>query len=158
MQVRIRSLEREDLVSVALIVDDNQLFPSEALVEMTANYFEKTSNDKWFVVCNEFNEIIAVAYAIPEMMTNQTWNLLLIAVLKSWQNKSIGSQLITFIEQYLQANNARLLIIETSSMPEFEHARSFYQKLGYQITGQIPDFYDEQDDKIILFKRLFNKE
>jgi ribosomal protein S18 acetylase RimI-like enzyme len=49
---------------------------------------------------------------------------------------------------------ARLLIIETSSLPRYEAARQLYCRHHYREVARIPDFYADGDDRVIYAKRF----
>jgi ribosomal protein S18 acetylase RimI-like enzyme len=46
------------------------------------------------------------------------------------------------------------LIVDTSSLPEFESTRNFYRKNGYTEEARIREFWKAGDDKIIYRKSL----
>ena len=48
----------------------------------------------------------------------------------------------------------RLIIVETSSKPQYARTREFYYSMNYQTIGRIPDFYAPSDDKLILQKTI----
>jgi ribosomal protein S18 acetylase RimI-like enzyme len=50
--------------------------------------------------------------------------------------------------------SGRLLIVETSSSPEYEPARRFYESHGYRRQATVEDFYDEGDHLVLYSKRL----
>lgn len=52
------------------------------------------------------------------------------------------------------ASDGRLLVIETSSQPKFDRTRRFYARHGYAECGRVPDFYADEDGKVIYAKRL----
>jgi len=62
--------------------------------------------------------------------------------------------LIAYIEDLLRNRNQRVVIVETSGLPEFKQTRTFYEKAGYLREAKIRDFYDKGDDKIIFWKSL----
>ncbi len=150
----IREMKKSDLPKVKLIVDDNQMFPSEFLDDMASGYLNGVSEELWFVADTDDDEIIAIAFCAPERMTEGTWNLLLIAVLKKYQGIGIGADLMGFVENKLQTLLARVLLVETSGMPNYERTRAFYPKCGYTQVAVIPGYYDEGDDKIVFWKSL----
>ena len=76
------------------------------------------------------------------------------AVTPGKQGQGIGSALIAFAEGRMKKARGRLTLVETSSKPEYEKTRRFYRNQGYEVIGQIPDFYVPGDDKLILQKRL----
>ena len=87
-------------------------------------------------------------------MTDRTFNLYAIGVQKDLQRKGIGQQMMHFIEDDLRSNGNRVLIVETSSLPEFDSTRAFYLKLSYTKEATIRDFWKEGDDKIVFWKKL----
>lgn len=97
---------------------------------------------------------MAVAYYAPEKMTEGTFNLYLIAVSAGLKGRGAGTALIEHIEDDLRKKRQRVLIIETSGLPEFSLSRSFYAKNGYTQEAVIRDFYQEGDDKVVFWKKL----
>lgn len=87
-------------------------------------------------------------------MTEGTWNLFLIAVSKKVQGQGIGGELVAHVEQALTLKQARILLVETSGQPDYELTRKFYPKCGYRQVANIPEYYDEGDDKIVFWKSL----
>ncbi len=149
----IRALRREDLSRVAYLVDTNEMFPSEMLDEMTQPYFDgHLDANRWIVF--DHSGVDGVAYYVPEQLTEGTWNLLLIAVCPDQHGKGIGSQLMRFVENELTRDKVRVLLVETSGMPEFERTRGFYDMLGYDREARIRDYYAAGDDKVIFRKAL----
>ncbi|WP_448552433.1 GNAT family N-acetyltransferase [Thalassotalea montiporae] len=150
----IRAMNPSDLPAVKLIVEDNQMFPSEFLDEMSQAFFGKESEEKWFVTEDSNKQILALAYCAPEKMTEGTWNLLLIAVLKKHQGSGVGKQLMQYVESILIEQKVRILLVETSGLPGYELTREFYPKCGYTQVAVIPEYYDKGDDKVVFWKSL----
>ena len=51
-------------------------------------------------------------------------------------------------------SGGRLSVVETSSRPDYEKARSFYLKVGYHEGARARNFYAPGDDKIIYLKDM----
>lgn len=100
---------------------------------------------------------LALGYCIPEKLTDGTYNLLALAVDSSLQGSGIGSQMMRYLEQKLQKNGGRILIIDTSGDKDYRGTRQFYERLGYENVAVIKDFWKEGDDKITYYKRLAQK-
>lgn len=145
---------KADLASVKSIVDANQMFPAEFLDEMTAEFFSGESMEKWFVIENDDKQVIGVAFCSPERMTEGTWNLLMIAISPDEQGRGAGKQLMSHAEKLVRSLDARILLVETSGLPEYQRTRDFYPKCGYSQVALIPEYYDKGDDKIIFMKSL----
>lgn len=83
------------------------------------------------------------------------WELFWIGVSREAEGTGAGTALLRDAEQEARAAGARLLLVSTSSTDATARARAFYERMGYDRCGQIPDFYgDGGDDKVIYAKRL----
>lgn len=109
-------------------------------------------DDHWLVA--DDGGPVAVAYFTTERMTEGTWNLLLIAVLPTMQSQGIGAALMRSIEADLAARGQRVLLVETSGLPQFARTRAFYLRDGYEEEARIRDFYQAGEDKVIFRKLL----
>ncbi len=47
-----------------------------------------------------------------------------------------------------------MLLVETSSLPEYERTRSFYDQLGFDREAVIRAFYAKGEDKVVFWKHL----
>jgi ribosomal protein S18 acetylase RimI-like enzyme len=86
--------------------------------------------------------------------TDGTYDLYWLAVDPAAQGRGIGSALIRAVEEKLVGRGARLLVIETSSRPDYEGTRRFYARSGYAEAARVRDFYAPADDRIVLTTRL----
>jgi ribosomal protein S18 acetylase RimI-like enzyme len=157
MMSQIRKVVKPDLDAVKEVIDTNGLFPSNLLEKMMIDFFiNPSTEDIWLT--KEINTVpIAISYCAPERMTNGTYNLYLIAVHKDYQGKGVGGEMMNYVEKLLVANGKRLLLVETSGLPEFELTRKFYDKCNYKREALIRDFYSEGEDKVIFWKKLTEK-
>src|SRR4051794_12199108 len=64
-------------------------------------------------------DIVGFAYYAPVAMTDRTWYLYWIAVSNQIQARGVGSELLRHAEHEARAHNARLFLIETSSLPHY---------------------------------------
>lgn len=153
MTAPIRRMIRADLPALAHLIDATGLFPGAMLDGMAAPYFAEPADDALWHVFDD-GGVAGLSYAAPERMTVGTWNLLLIAVDPQRQRAGIGAALIAALEQMLILRGARLLLIETSGLPEFEGTRAFYRRLHYCQEARIANFYQAGEDKIVFAKAL----
>lgn len=101
--------------------------------------------------------ILGFAYYAPASMTDRTWYLYWIAVRKAEQARGLGSALLRHAETEIAAQQGRVLLIETSSLPNYDLTRRFYRKHGYDQEAVLRDFYAEGDDMVVFRKRLSPK-
>ena len=86
--------------------------------------------------------------------TDRTWDLYWIAVDPSAQGTGSGTTLLSEVERRLSGLHARMLVVETSSRPDYAATRAFYMKRGYGEAARVRDFYAASDDRVIFTKRF----
>lgn len=106
----------------------------------------------WFT--DDDGGLVGVAYCAPERLTEGTWSLYMIAVHPDRQGQGRGAALLRHIERELVGRGARLLIVDTSGLPEFEGTRAFYTRCGFTEEARIREFWKKGDDKIVFRKLL----
>ena len=90
----------------------------------------------------------------PTPGTDRTFDLYWIAVHPSAQGLGAGTLLLSDVERTLRADDARLLVVETSSRSGYAAARAFYGRHGYGEAARVRDFYAPADDRILFVKRF----
>lgn len=151
--IRVRAAERADMPAIRQIVDVT-LFPGEMLDAMMAPYLESPETRHLWLVAEQGSAVCGVVYCEPERMTVGTWNMLAIAVAPDRQGLSIGSKLTHHLEGLLRERGERVLIVETSGLPDYERTRAFYRKHQYVEAACLKDFYADGEDKVIFWKSL----
>jgi ribosomal protein S18 acetylase RimI-like enzyme len=145
--------ERNDIKGLETVIEATGLFPPDLLEPMLNPFFGEGGDGAIWLTLSD-PEPIGVLYCVPEKLTEGTWNILLIAIHPEYQNSGRGAQLMLHLESALRERRARLVIVETSGLTEFEQARAFYRKLGYAEEARIRDFYAPGDDKVVFVKAL----
>jgi ribosomal protein S18 acetylase RimI-like enzyme len=146
----IRPLRRDDLAVAQALIAAVDLFPSEMLPEMAAPWLDGREDAFWLTAEGG----AGLAYAVPERLTEGTWNLLLLAVAPARQGQGLGRRLVAKVEQAIGGAGARLLLVETSGEPSFMRQRRFYSRLGFRREARIRDYYQAGTDKVIFAKTL----
>ena len=149
----IRSIEPSDLAAIKQLIDATQLFPSEMMDEMTRAYFDGNPENEIWLTAGD-TEGKAVLFCGNEKMTEGTRNCFLIAVHPDHQGQGIGTELMQHLENRMRDANDRVLLVETSSLGEYDRTRAFYRKLGYEEEARIRDFYQAGEDKVVFRKAI----
>ena len=136
------------------MLDGTQLFPSEMLPNMVADFLGPQTSDELWLTCERDGKAIGFCYAVPEALADGTWNMLALAVLPEFQGTGSGSALVAALETRLRADGHRVLIADTSGTQEFAKTRAFYAKNGYDEEARIRDFWASGDDKVTFRKAL----
>jgi ribosomal protein S18 acetylase RimI-like enzyme len=150
----IRPIVAADVPGLKSVVDATGLFSGELLDDMLADYLAANATGELWLVDIGADGPRGLAYCAPERMTEGTWNLYLIALHPDAQRQGRGRALLAEVERLLQARDARVLLVETSGLPEFEATRAFYAKCAFVQEARIRDFYRAGEDKIVFWKAL----
>ena len=86
--------------------------------------------------------------------TNARFELYWIAVHPQAQFSRLGKRLQIASEEAARALCAVLMIAETSTRADYAPARAFYERQGYRLLADIPDWHDEGDGLAIYGKKL----
>ena len=151
----IRTTRQSDIDAILEMIAGSGQFDADGVehVRLTLEqHFAGESDDVWLTA--DDGEAIGVAYCAPEPMTSGTWNLLMLWTREDRHGEGWGSALVEQLETQLADRQARLLLVETSGLPEFAAARAFYTKNGFRHEATVKDFFTAGDDKLILTKSL----
>ncbi len=149
----IRKLNSADKASILSLAKKSQMFEAEEIDYIGESFDNSQQSTLWFGAF-EGESMIGVAYCEPMEMTNKTWNVLMLLVDPENHRKGIGKALMSLMEETLSEQSQRLLLVETSSQPDFEVARNFYRAIGYLEWGVIEHYYDQGDHKLTFTKAL----
>lgn len=90
----------------------------------------------------------------PTPCTDNTFDVYWIAVAPDYHRFGIGSYLLSYAEARISTVDGRLIVIETAGNERYASTRAFYEKIGYVATATVPDYYAQDDAKIIYVKYL----
>ena len=93
----------------------------------------------------------------PTPGTDRTFDLYWIAVHPAAQGTGSGTLLLSEVERRLTDDDARMLVVETSSRSDYGAARGFYARRGYVEAARVRDFYAPADDRIMYVKRFHGR-
>ena len=151
----IRETSADDVGAIMAIIQDSGQFDETGLehVRLTLeDHLQNGSDALWFTAID--GDPVGVAYCAPEPVTVGTWNLLMLWVQAGHEGSGMGTALVRQIERSLNERDARLLIVETSGLPEFENARKFYDRAGFKHEARVANFFDQGDDKLIYTRSV----
>jgi ribosomal protein S18 acetylase RimI-like enzyme len=161
-RLRLLRLEQKDRNDVRRVLESTGVFKPfeiDIALEIVDVYLESPGQD-YFALGAFTQERSLVGYACygPTPCTVGTWDLYWIAVSPDAQNAGVGTRLLQEVERRLARSDARLVIIETSSLPPYAATRAFYERRGYEVVARVPDFYTDGDDRLIYVKRIRSSE
>ena len=156
----IRLITHEDSAAVSAVAVASGLFPAEAIEfvdKMMVDYFNTNRDQGHICIIDIEDEPLGVAYYEPKLATDRTWELMMIGVRQDCQGQGRGAALMRYIENMLQESGQRLLLVETSGLPDFARTREFYAKCGYEEEARVRDYYAAGED-MMLFRKVLNTE
>lgn len=157
----IRPATEADLDRIKEIAVAAQMFTAEE-----AEFFDEMvhgaldgslEGHQWLVAEVDGVMVVGAAKFAPEPFADRMWNLYFIAVDPAHQGTGIGSALVAQVETGLVERGeeqARTLVVETSSTDKYVGARTFYADLGYDEEARIREFYGPDDHKVVFWKSL----
>lgn len=154
----IRPTDPNDTSTLVAMADATGMFKPleiQALQEVLDDYFAMNQREGHLsITLEQEGAILGFAYYAPAAMTDGTWYLYWIVVGKGKQGQGLGAKMIEHIETDLRARRARLLFVETGSLPHYERTRQFYRNLGYEQHALLQDFYAAGDSMVVFRKAL----
>ena len=166
MSVRLGRLRPRDRARVAELLVSTAVFSRDEidvalqLFDATVHGDENRGADDASVPDYEFTgafhgeRLLGYACIGPTPATEGTFDLYWLAVDPAAQGRGIGTTLVRAVERELRDRGARMLLVETSSRPDYSKTRTFYARCGYREAARIKDFYAPADDRIMLTTRL----
>ena len=154
---KIRSLVSGDKTAVMAIIKDTPEFElSEVPVaeEVLESYLFSPGEGYRALVAEE--DALVSGYIIygSTPLTSATWDIYWMAVSFTKRGQGIGRTLLSEAEHDIKAAGGKLILIETSSKPNYLPTRRFYRNGGYRQASRIKDFYAPGDHRITFEKRF----
>ncbi|MBT9556663.1 MAG: GNAT family N-acetyltransferase [Myxococcales bacterium] len=157
MYVRpIISADREPLVALLGRIEQFRADEVEVAVELIDDAIKRPEMgyEALVLVTGETEQPLGYVCFGKTPMTAFTYDLYWIAVDPETQGKGVGTRLLHALEALLRQRGGGNVRVETSSQEEYDGTVAFYLRNGYETVGRISQFYREDDDLIILCKRL----
>ena len=133
---------REDEIACALELVDEAL---------------KSGNrgNDYAVLCaeNEGDGVVGFICYGETPLTKAVYDLYWIVIDPRHQRCGIGGKLLNHLENIIRTKHGRILVAETSSLPSYGKARSFYAREGFRQESRIKDCYAPGDDRLTYCKR-----
>ena len=156
MSSSLRPVGRAHRARLEQLTRGTGLFREEEVATAVELLDESQAGDGDYRFLGAFDGEQLIGYACwgPTPGTEATSDLYWIVVERSSQGRGIGSELLHEVERRLTADGRRLIVVETSSRPDYVPTRAFYEARGYIRAATIPAYYAPGDDLVIYTKDL----
>ena len=157
--MRIRLLVLKDRARLHSMLIETHLFIPEEIdvaMELIDIVLKDESQKDYKIHCmvDDQDQLMGYICYGPSPMTQGTFDLYWIVVDPNFQGQGIGSKLLDFLEKVLKEMGGRMILVETSSIPEYERTQRFYLQKGFKEVARVPDYYSPGNDRITFCKRL----
>jgi ribosomal protein S18 acetylase RimI-like enzyme len=157
--MKIRALVERDREKLYSILVETQVFTREEIkvaMELIDIVLRDPNQEDYKIDCMADNNDQAIGYICygPVPMTEGTFDLYWIVVDPRSQGQGIGSKLLHFLEEMIRERRGRMILIDTSSIIQYEKTQKFYFRHGFQEVARVPDYYHPGNDRITFCKRL----
>jgi ribosomal protein S18 acetylase RimI-like enzyme len=159
MILTMRRMVPEDLARVERLLSRVKVFNREdqsialELVDFAIQNPGQKEYD-FFVALDGSEQLIGYACFGPTPLTDRTFDLYWIAVDPDFAGQGVGKALLKKVEEEISGQKGRMIIIETSSGPEYAPSRGFYLRNDYLLTETIKDFFRDGEDRVTYVKTL----
>lgn len=128
----------------------------DVALELVQDRLDKGAKSEYFFIFAEREgKVIGYVCYGPITMAEERFDIYWIAVHEEIQREGIGAFLIRETEKSILEAGGRYIFVETSSKEIYKPTRNFYIKQAYQEVANIPDYYADNDNKVVLRKKLF---
>jgi ribosomal protein S18 acetylase RimI-like enzyme len=134
--------------------DDTRYTPGEEEQLRSLPYRALKDQAAVWYVTNESDEIIGVSCVAENDQKSGGYSWDYIVVHRQYRGWGIAADLLRHLVSYLQQASARYLMTYTCSLPEYKTIRRLFERNGFQLIGQCPDYYFEGEDRLIYWRRI----
>ena len=157
--MKIRPLAQRDREKLYSMLVETRVFTREEIevaMELIDIVLKDPNQKDYRIDCMANDEDQAIGYVCygPVPMTQGTFDLYWIVVDPRSQGQGVGSDLLHFLEGGVRERKGRMILIDTSSIPQYEKTQKFYSGHGFQEVARVPDYYHPGNDRITFCKRV----
>jgi ribosomal protein S18 acetylase RimI-like enzyme len=157
--MNIRPLILKDRAKLHSMLIDSRVFTAEEIdiaIELIDTVLKDESQKDYKIDCMVDDQDQPVGYICygPIPMTQGTFDLYWIVVDPNFQGKGIGSKLLDFLEEGVREEGGRMILADTSTIPQYEKTKNFYIQNGFQEVAKVPDYYYPGNDRVTFCKRI----
>ncbi len=160
--IKVRSLVEKDRARLLSMLIRTRAFTSaeiDVAMELIDSVLKDPTQDDYQIHClvDDQDQVIGYLCYGPTPMTEGTFDLYWIAVDPDFQGKGAGSRLLSFLEEVVKAKVGRLILADTSTIPQYEKTQGFYLRNGFKEVARVPDYYYPGNDRVTFCKKVDDK-
>lgn len=159
-KMKIRNqLIKSDIQAVRNILNSTGFFYDsevDVAAELAQENFEKGEeiSGYFFTIVEVEEKIVAFSCYGKTPCTEASYDLYWIAVNQNQKGKGIGKMLMKMLEEHVAKLDGKNIWIETAGRPLYNPTRKFYENYGCKLVAELPEFYGEDDSKVIYLLKV----
>ncbi|MCL2706868.1 MAG: GNAT family N-acetyltransferase [Dehalococcoidia bacterium] len=157
MEYRLRPMASRDKSQLMVLLRNTSEF-EEAEISVAEETIDSylDCRDQYYTIMIAVVRQMIVGYVCfgQTPLTKSTWDIYWMAVANEKRGFGIGRALLESAEKAASQAEGKLILVETSSKPNYLNTRRFYRNNGYKRVSRIVDFYAPGDHLIIFEKRF----
>jgi ribosomal protein S18 acetylase RimI-like enzyme len=159
LNILIRDMESYDRDSIRQLLFQITIFSNEdqaLALELVDAALNKPDQKDYRFLCavGPAHQLLGYVCYGPTPLNEGSFNLYWIAVNPYKARKGVGTSLLRRVEETIRSAKGRLLVVETSSAPDYDLPRQFFLKNGYIPTETIPDLFHKGEERVTYIKTL----
>lgn len=147
-----------DAEAVRAVVASTGFFSAEEVdiaVELVeARLADGDRSGYFFLIVEQDGHVVGYACFGPIAGTVARYDLYWIAVDAGRQRAGLGSLILAEAEKAAAVLGAARIYVQTSTRPQYRPTRAFYERNGYALAAELPDYYSDGDGQAIYLKVL----
>ena len=157
--IPVKPLVKDDREAIQRLLVRSKTFNQaeiDTALEVIDAALAHPEKEEYTVYCTHLpsGDLIGFICFGPIPMTDRCYDLYWIIVDRKFTRRGVGAELMLNMEETLTQKNGRRIYIDTSSAPQYEAARLFYENCGFVVDSVLDDFYRVGDDKVIFRKEI----
>ncbi len=152
--VEFNPLHRQAVISLlkkTAVFREDEL---EVAIEVIDAYLTQTDDYQIFAAIDEQATVLGYICFGKTPLCFTTFDIYWIAVHPHYHKQGVGTRLFEYAIAEIATQQGSLVVIETSSKPDYKPTQRFYEHLGCHLEAQIRDFYAPNDHKLIYTYRI----
>jgi ribosomal protein S18 acetylase RimI-like enzyme len=153
----VREMTAKDVNAAVSIITAHCGFDGQAAARYYAGYFGEPARLSSAIEANCVVEdestscVLGVSGFEPDKYaTPEIWWLTWTYVSADARRQGVGTKLLEHVKQRVRELGGRKLYLDTSSDTIYHAAIEFYKVLGFTLQAQLPDYYGQSEDFVIL--------
>ena len=155
MRYEVRASDAPSVRRMVVETDYFSAAETEIAVELVDERLSKGAASGYeFVLAESDGQVIGYACYGEIPCTVGSYDLYWVVVDKTHQRTGIGRRLVDEVEMRVRTRGGRGIYIDTSGSERYASTQRFYERCGYHVAANLPDFYSVGDPKLVYFRRI----